>query len=104
MESNVVTSSIGPVSGPTALTTESAPVRRVGVGSTVNDDQAFKSGGLKRFRSTTVALSTPRPSGSAVPPTVGILRFQQRVDAPARAPASSSVSQNLLIRFCIARC
>lgn len=99
-----VASSTSPVSGPTELTNNSVPVRRLGVGSTVNDDKVFKSGGLKRDRATTLALSTPRPAGSAVPPLVGVVQSDQRVDAPARAPVSSCVDQNLLIRFCVARC
>jgi hypothetical protein len=100
----VAASSASPVTGPTQLTNDSVPVRRMGVGSTVNDDNAFKSGGLKRGRATPLALSTPRSSGSAAPPMVGIVRSQHRVNAPARAPASSCVDQNTLIRFCVARC
>ncbi|RAV11098.1 hypothetical protein DQP57_12380 [Mycobacterium colombiense] len=99
-----VASSTSPVSGPTQLSNDSVPIRRLSAASTVNDDKAFKSGGLKRNRSTPIALSTPRSPASAAPPMVGIVRSQQRVDAPARAPAETCVDQNLLIRFCVARC
>ncbi|ORA20460.1 hypothetical protein BST14_02215 [Mycobacterium arosiense ATCC BAA-1401 = DSM 45069] len=93
-----------PVPGPMQLSNDAVPIRRLGVGSTVNDDKAFKGGGLKRDRPTALAFSTPRPAGPATPPMVAILRSEQRSDPPARAPASSCVEQNLLIRFCVARC
>ncbi|RAU96214.1 hypothetical protein DQP58_10775 [Mycobacterium colombiense] len=99
-----VAASAGPVSGPMQLSHDSVPVRRIGVSSTVNDDKAFKGGGIKRFRPTTLAFSTPRSPGSAAPAVVAVIRAEQRADAPARAPASSCVDQDLLIRFCVARC
>ncbi|WP_237394471.1 hypothetical protein [Mycobacterium intracellulare] len=97
-------SSVSPLSNPVHSDHESVPVRRLGVGSTVNDDKAFKSVALKRDRGSTFALSTPRQSGSSAPPTLGIIWSQQRVDAPARAPASSPAGHNILIQFCVARC
>ncbi len=39
-------------SGPARLNHEPVPARRLGIGSTVNDDLAFKSPGLKRDRAT----------------------------------------------------
>lgn len=100
----VAVSSAGPLSNPTHPDHESVPVRRLGVGSTVNDDKAFKGGGLKRDRGSTFALSAPRQSGSSVPPTLGIIWSQPPGDTPARAPASSPTEQNRLIHFCVARC
>jgi hypothetical protein len=104
LQPEVVVSSASPLSNPMHPDRESVPVRRLGVGSTVNDDKAFKSAGLKRDRGSTFALSTPRQSGSSAPPTLGIIWSQQRVDAPARAPASSPAGHNILIQFCVARC
>lgn len=100
----VAASSVSPLSNPMHPDHESVPVRRLGVGSTVNDDKAFKSVALKRDRGSTFALSTPRQSGSSTPPTLGIMWSQQRVDTAARAPASSPVGPNILIQFCVARC
>lgn len=99
-----VAASVSPISNPMHPDHESVPIRRLGVGSTVNDDKAFKSAGLRRDRGSTFALSTPRQSGSSVPPTLGMIWTQQRSDTPARAPASSPIGQNLLIHFCVARC
>lgn len=104
VQPDAVAISAGPVSGPMQLNNDSVSVRRLGVGSTVNDDKAFKSGGVKRDRLTALAFSTPRSAGSAVPPTVGVIWSAQRVDVPARAPSLCSTDQNLLIRFCVARC
>jgi hypothetical protein len=104
LQPEVVVSSASPLSNPMHPDHESVPVRRLGVGSTVNDDKAFKSAGLKRDRGSTLALSTPRQSDSSVPPTVGIIWSQRRIDTPARAPASSPVGHNILIHFCVARC
>ncbi|WP_231995090.1 hypothetical protein [Mycobacterium sp. 852002-10029_SCH5224772] len=100
----VAAASANPLSNPMHPDHESVPVRRLGVGSTVNDDNAFKSAALKRNRGSTFALSTPRQSGSSTPPTLGIIWSQQRVDTPVRALASSPMGQNLLIQFCVARC
>lgn len=97
-------SSAGPLSIPMHADHESVPVRRLDLGSTVDDDKAFKNVGLKRDRGTTLALSTPRQSGSSVPSAVGMIWPQRRVDTPARAPASRPPGQNILIRYCVARC
>lgn len=97
-------SSVSPISNPLNSDHESVPVRRLGVGSTVNDDKAFKSAAVKRDRGSTFALSTPRQSGSSAPPTLGIIWSQQRVDTPARPPASGPAGHNILIQFCVARC
>ncbi|TAM72235.1 MAG: hypothetical protein EPN51_04240 [Mycobacterium sp.] len=104
LQPEVAVSSASPLSNPMHADHESLPVRRLGVGSTVNDDKAFKSAGLKHDHGSTFALFTPRKSDSSVPPTVGIIWSQPRIDTPARAPASSRVGQNILIQFCIARC
>lgn len=100
----VAPSSVSPISNPIHSDHESVPVRRLGVGSTVNDDKAFKSAAVKRDRGSTFALSTPRQSGSSAPPTLGIIWSQQRVETPARPPASSPAGHNILIQFCVARC
>ncbi|MCA2242323.1 MULTISPECIES: hypothetical protein [Mycobacterium] len=99
----VAASSVSPLSNPIYPDHESVPVRRLGVGSTVNDDKAFKSAALKRDRGSTFALSTPRQSGSSAPPAVGVIWSQQRVDTPARAPATSPVGHNIF-QYCVARC
>jgi hypothetical protein len=103
-QSSSAAPSASPDSGPTQLHSAAAPVRRLGVGSTVNDDKAFRSAGLKRDRATTLALSTPRWSDSATPPSVGTVRSEQRSDTPAGRPICRSVVHNLLIQFCVARC
>lgn len=102
--SEMAGSSAGPLSIPMHSDHESVPVRRLDLGSTVDDDKAFKNAGLKRDRGTTFALSTPRQSGSSIPPAVGMIWPQRRVDTPARAPASRPPGQDILIRFCVARC
>ncbi|ETZ41732.1 hypothetical protein L838_4634 [Mycobacterium avium MAV_120709_2344] len=91
-------------SGPARLNHEPVPARRLGIGSTVNDDLAFKSPGLKRDRATAFAFSTPRSSDSLVAPTAGVIGWQQRVDTPPRPPTPVPAGHNLRIQFCVARC
>lgn len=104
-QSHVATSpSANPEWTTTQVHSATVPVRRLGVGSTVNDDKAFRNAGFQCNRATILALSTPRSFGSAAPPAVDNIRPVQRFHAPARPPASSSVVHNVVIQFCVARC
>jgi hypothetical protein len=82
---------------------EWATVCRPDLDSTVNDDKAFKSAGLKRDRQTTFSIDVPRSSGSAMPSIERATRWQQPGDAASRAPTTVVADQNRLIQFCVDR-
>ncbi|WP_256251014.1 hypothetical protein [Mycobacterium malmoense] len=73
-----------------------------GFGSTLNDDKAFKSAGLKRDRPMTFALSAPRsfwlptPLGSSA-------GARQPGDTCPRAPSAGVTGHDLLTKLCVSR-
>ncbi|OBI33777.1 hypothetical protein A5709_21075 [Mycobacterium sp. E1386] len=81
----------------------STPHSHPDFGSTLNDDKAFKSAGLKRDRPTTFSLSVPRWSWtlSSLASAAGA---QRPLDAcPSRAPSTFLAGQDLLTKFCVSR-
>jgi hypothetical protein len=89
--------------GPLQLRGGLAPHSHPDFGSTLNDDKAFKSAGLKRDRPTTFSLSVPRwpwtPSSLA-----SATGSQRPVDAcPSRAPSTVLAGQDLLTKLCVSR-
>ncbi|WP_082948080.1 hypothetical protein [Mycobacterium sp. 852002-51613_SCH5001154] len=81
----------------------SAPRSHPDFGSTLNDDKAFKSAGLKRDRPTTFSLSVPRWSWtlSSLASATGA---QRPLDVgPSRAPSTVLAGQDLLTKLCVSR-
>ncbi|MEB3983992.1 hypothetical protein OQ968_22340 [Mycobacterium sp. 663a-19] len=72
-------------------------------GSTLNDDKAFKSAGLKRDRPPTFPLTVPRSLWST-PAVAGGARWQQWGHPSTRAPVTTVAGQGLLTQLCVARC
>lgn len=96
-------SAVAPDAGPPQFNDGSAPKSHPDFGSTLNDDKAFKSAGLKRDRPTTFSLSVPRGSWplSSLAPAIGA---QRPTDACAtRAPSTGLAAQDLLTTFCVSR-
>ncbi len=89
--------------GPPQFRDGSTPQRHPDFGSTLNDDKAFKSAGLKRDRPPTFSLAAPRWSWtpSSLATATGA---QRRVDAsPSRAPSTVLAGQDLLAKLCVSR-
>lgn len=81
----------------------SATARHADFGSTLDDDKAFKSAGLKRDRPTTFSLSTPRSPWT--PSSLAAAAWTVRPGEPCcRAPATVLAGQNLLAQLCVCRC
>lgn len=92
-----------PDAGQGHLTDGSATASHADFGSTLNDDKAFKSAGLKRDRPTTFSLSTPRSPWT--PSSLALAAWTARPGEPCcRAPATVLAGQNLLAQFCVCRC
>ncbi|MCV7310028.1 hypothetical protein [Mycobacterium paraffinicum] len=81
----------------------SAPRSHPDFGSTLNDDKAFKSAGLKRDRPTTFSLAVPRWSW-ALSSLASATGAQRPLDAcPSRAPSTVLAGQDLLTKLCVSR-
>lgn len=89
--------------GPPQSRDSSASQSHPDFGSTLNDDKAFKSAGLKRNRPMTFSLSVPRWSW-----TPSLLAYaakaQRHVGASSpRAPSTVLAGQDLLTKLCVSR-
>jgi hypothetical protein len=98
----VVASLSAPDAGPGHLTDGSTPANRADFGSTLNDDKAFKSGGLKRDRATTFSLSAPRSpwTPASLAPVVWA---RGPGEVGCRASATVVAGQTLLAQLCVCR-
>ncbi|MGD1254142.1 hypothetical protein ACKUT9_07815 [Mycobacterium seoulense] len=99
----VSTVAAAPGTGPLQSTKAPAPQSHDDMGSTLNDDKAFRSAGLKRDRPTTFALSAPRWSWtlSSLAPATGAYR---PVDARRScAPSTVLADRDLLTTLCVSR-
>ncbi|UXA08716.1 hypothetical protein KXD96_11970 [Mycobacterium sp. SMC-2] len=89
--------------GPLQLRDGSAPHSHSDFGSTLNDDKAFKSAGLKRDRPTTFWLSVPRSSWTPSS-LASVIGAQRPIDAcTPRAPSTVVTGQDLLTKLCVSR-
>lgn len=96
-------SAVAPDTGALQFNNGSAPKSHPDFGSTLNDDKAFKSAGLKRDRPTTFSLSVPRESWplSSLTPAIGA---QRPTDAcTPRAPSTFLAVPDLLTTLCVSR-
>lgn len=89
--------------GPPQSRDGSAPQSHPDFGSTLNDDKAFKSAGLKRDRPMTFSPAVPRwswtPSSLAY-----AAKAQRRVGAGSpRPPSTVLAGQDLLTKLCVSR-
>jgi hypothetical protein len=88
--------------GPAHVGADFAPARHLHPVSTLNDDKAFKSGGLKRDRPPTFTFDAPRAFSSSAPvswtTSVGTRR-----GGGARAPSTVHACNNLLTQLCVSR-
>lgn len=98
----VVVSLSAPDGGQAHLTDGSTPAPRADFGSALNDDKAFKSGGLKRDRATTLSLTAPRTPWT--PSSLAPVSWARGPgQASCRASATVVVAQNLLAQLCVYR-
>lgn len=94
---------VAPDTGPLQFKDGSAAESHPDFGSTLNDDNAFKSAGLKRNRPTTFSLSVPRASWplSSLAPAIGAQRPTD--GCGPRAPSIVRTAQDLLTTLCVSR-
>ncbi|OBG41697.1 hypothetical protein A5672_12300 [Mycobacterium alsense] len=72
-------------------------------GSTLNDDKAFKSGGLKRDRAP--GFPTPAPRAAWTPTSPSPAAWPPRAGEPCcRVSAGVLAGQDLLAHLCVCRC
>ncbi|WP_082946272.1 hypothetical protein [Mycobacterium sp. E1747] len=71
-------------------------------GSTINDDKAFKSAGLKRDRPTTFSLSAPR-SAWTLSSFASATGAQRPIEACSSRAPSTVVAAQLLTMLCVSR-
>ncbi|OBH99282.1 hypothetical protein A5679_19855 [Mycobacterium scrofulaceum] len=80
----------------------SAPRPHPDFGSTLDDDKAFKSAGLKRDRPTTFSLSVPRWAWTLS--FASATGAQRPIEACSpRAPSTVLAAQDILTIFCVSR-